>query len=98
MAKLIFYVLYVFNSLTLLFYAGTLFFNLTSNKAFTKSSENVIFALAIVVLAIGIYLAHYRAYSQHNFTIANIIFAVSWVIAFVIIIIGLLFFNGPLHW
>lgn len=97
-SKLIFYLLYIFNSLTMLFYVATIFFNLTTYKAFNRNTENIVFALATLVLAIGIYIAHNKAYNHQNFTFANITFVVSWISALLVILIGLLFFNGPIHW
>jgi hypothetical protein len=97
-SKYIFYVLYIFNALSLLFYVGTLYSNLTSRKEFAGKNETLIFSLAIIIIALGLYLAHNKAFCHKNFTIANIAFVVSWVVALIIIIIGLLFFNGPIRW
>jgi hypothetical protein len=98
MAKLIFYILYLFNGLTLLFFIGLLFDNLTAHKAFTGKNENLIFIIAMLIIGVGIYFGHKLAFTQKNFALADIIFAGAWVLALIVIIIGLFLFNGPIHW
>lgn len=97
LAKLFFYILYVFNGLSTLFYCGVLYQNITSS-VLTGKNESTIIALAIIIMVVGIYLAHEKANVQKNFGIADMIFVIAWILAFLVVLIGLLFFNGPIRW
>lgn len=97
-SKLLFYILYLFNGLSLFFYLGTLYYNMTSRKEFTGKNENLIFFLAIVIIAVGVYLAHNKAYNYQNLTSANIALVAAWLGALIVVITGLFFLNRPIKW
>jgi hypothetical protein len=65
---------------------------------YKKLSEALILLGGGCILAIGLYLAYHYGYLNANFTKGIIILVTAFVIALAWVIIGLLFFNGPLHW
>jgi hypothetical protein len=95
-SKAAFFILFGINSLLVLFSFFS-FINLLLDP-YKKLSEGIILLLGGIIVGIGLYLAFRYGYATTDFTKGVVILVSAFVIALVWIIIGLLFFNGPLHW
>jgi hypothetical protein len=94
--KSVFFILFGINSLLILFSLFT-FFDLLVDP-YKKISEALILLIGGVIIAVGLFLAYQYGYSSADFMKGVIILIASFVVALVWVIIGLLFFNGPLYW
>ena len=95
-SKAVFFILFGINSLLVLFSLFS-FFNLLFDP-YKKLSEGLILLSGGIIIAVGLFLAYQYGYSSSDFMKGVIILVSSFVIALVWIVIGLFFFNGPLHW
>jgi hypothetical protein len=96
-SKLFFLISYGITVFIILFYFGNLL-SLVFELPYSKVSEIVIIAIGIIIVFIFLYFAHKQGFKIENYRKGIILFGVSWLISVLTIIIGLLFFNGPLHW
>ncbi len=96
LSKAAFFLLFGINSLIVLFSIFS-FFNLLLDP-YKKMSEALILLSGGVIVAVGLFLAYQYGYSSSDFIKGVIFLVAAFVIALVWVIIGLLFFNGPLHW
>ncbi len=96
LSKAAFFILFGINSLLVLFSLFS-FFNLLLDP-YKKMSEALILLSGGVIVAVGLFLAYQYGYSSSDFIKGVICLVAAFVIALVWVIIGLLFFNGPLHW
>jgi len=65
---------------------------------YKKLSEAIIILLGAIIVSIGLFFAYQYGYSAAEFLKGVLILIAGFVFALVWIIVGLLFFNGPLHW
>lgn len=96
LSKAAFFILFGINTLLVLFSIFS-FFDLLFDP-YKKMSEALILLSGGVIIAVGLYFAYQYGYSSADFLKGCIILIAAFVIALVWIIIGLLFFNGPIHW
>ncbi|MBL0357169.1 MAG: hypothetical protein IPP72_09905 [Chitinophagaceae bacterium] len=96
-AKLVFYALAVISSLLVLYLLFITSDNL-QKLPYTKKSEIIIFIIALLIMAAGTIIGIRQVNYYSKYATTNIIFIVSISIAFITILIGLLFFNGPIKW
>jgi hypothetical protein len=94
--KPVFFVLFGINSLFLLFCIFN-FFDCVSDP-YKKLSEAIIFLLSGITISIGLFFAYQYGYTAAEFLKGVFILIAGFVFALVWIIVGLLFFNGPIHW
>ena len=95
-SKAVFFILFGINSLLVLFSLFS-FFNLLLDP-YKKLSEALILLSGGIIIAVGLFLAYQYGYSSADFMKGIIILIAAFAAALVWIVIGLLFFNGPLHW
>lgn len=95
-SKAVFFILFGINSLLVLFSLFS-FFNLLLDP-YKKLSEGLILLSGGIIIAVGLFLAYQYGYSSADFMKGLIILVAAFVIALVWVVIGLFFFNGPLHW
>lgn len=95
-SKAVFFILFGINSLLVLFSLFS-FFNLLLDP-YKKLSEGLILLSGGIIIAVGLFLAYQYGYSSADFMKGIIILIAAFAVALVWIVIGLLFFNGPLHW
>jgi hypothetical protein len=96
LSKAAFFLLFGINSLLVLFSVFS-FIDLLIDP-YKKMSEALILFIGGVILAVGLFFAYQYGYASADFLKGVIILGGAFVVAFVWILIGLLFFNGPLHW
>lgn len=96
LSKAVFFILFGINSLLVIFSLFT-FYDLLVDP-YKKLSEALILLSGGVIIAVGLFFAYQYGYSSADFLKGCIILIAAFVIALVWIIIGLLFFNGPIHW
>ena len=96
LSKAVFFILFGINSLLVIFSLFT-FYDLLVDP-YKKLSEALILLSGGVIIAVGLFFAYQYGYSSDDFLKGSIILIAAFVIALVWIIIGLLFFNGPIHW
>jgi hypothetical protein len=94
--KAAFFIIFGINSLLVLFGVFT-FVDLLLDP-YKKLSEAIILLTGGIIIGIGLYLAFRYGYATADFAKGVLILVGAFVVALVWIIIGLLFFNGPLHW
>ena len=95
-SKAVFFILFGINSLLVLFSLFS-FFNLLLDP-YKKLSVALILLSGGIIIAVGLFLAYQYGYFSSDFMKGVLILVSSFVIALVWIVIGLFFFNGPLHW
>ena len=96
LSKSVFFVLFGLAILLTIFYiANSLNCFMDPYK---KSSEAVIMLIGACVVGVGLYLTYHQGYIQLNYVRGSIILVVAFLVSVVCVLIGLLFFNGPLHW
>ncbi|MBK8820775.1 MAG: hypothetical protein IPN49_17440 [Saprospiraceae bacterium] len=66
--------------------------------AYGKKSEVVIILIGSIILGTGLFKAYLSIQTGDHFLFASGIIGLSWLVSLVVILIGLLFFNGPLKW
>jgi|JI7StandDraft_1071085.scaffolds.fasta_scaffold00071_14 uncharacterized protein YjeT (DUF2065 family) len=96
LSKAVFFILFGINSLLVIFSLFT-FYDLLVDP-YKKLSEALILLIGGVIIGVGLFFAYQYGYSSADFLKGCIILIAAFVIALVWIIIGLLFFNGPIHW
>jgi hypothetical protein len=96
LSKAAFFILFGINSLLVLFSVFS-FIDLLLDP-YKKMSEVLILFIGGVIIAVGLFFAYQYGYASADFLKGVIILAGAFVVALVWILIGLLFFNGPLHW
>jgi hypothetical protein len=96
LSKAVFFILFGINSLLVLFSVFS-FIDLLLDP-YKKMSEALILFIGGVIIAVGLFFAYQYGYASTDFLKGVIILAGAFVVALVWILIGLLFFNGPLHW
>lgn len=96
-AKLIFYILATISSLFALFLLFITSDNL-QKLPYIKKAEVIIFIIALLVMVAGTIIGVRKVNFYSNYTAANLIFIISIFVAILTILIGLLFFNGPVKW
>lgn len=96
LSKAAFFILFGVNSLLVLFSIFS-FFNLLLDP-YKKLSEALILLSGGVIIAIGLFLAYQYGYFAADFLKGVIILVSALAVAFIWIVIGLFFFNGPIHW
>ncbi len=94
-SKAVFFILFGINSLLVLFSLFS-FFNLLLDP-YKKLSEGLILLSGGIIIAVGLFLAYQYGYSSADFMKGIIILIAAFAVALVWIVIGLFFFNGPLH-
>lgn len=94
--KALFFVLYGISILLTLFLIFS-FFDLLMDP-YKKSSEAIIMLIGGCILICGLYLAYQQGYIPINYIRGCIILIIAFGAALVSILVGLFFFNGPLHW
>lgn len=96
-AKLVFYVL---ATICVLFDVFLLF--ITSDNLqklpYIKKAEIIIFIIAFLIMSAGTMIGFRQANYHSKYAMAITIFIISIVITIITILIGLLFFNGPVKW
>lgn len=95
--KLIFYTLSVFSGLKVIYVSGLVWYEILK-LPYTKLSEIVIMILGIIITLAGLYGGYRQVYFYNNYKNGSLIVGSALFIAFIVIIIGLLFFNGPIKW
>lgn len=96
LSKLIYYVLFGINILLVLFTIVN-FFSLSSDPS-KKLSEAIIFLVSSIAIVAGLYLAYRFGYSNESYVKGCLILLGNFISGGMIIFVGLLFFNGPIHW
>lgn len=96
LSKLIYYVLFGINILLVLFTIVN-FFSLSSDPS-KKLSEALIFLVSSIAIVTGLYLAYRFGYSNESYVKGCLILLGNFISGGMIIFVGLLFFNGPVHW
>ncbi len=96
LSKAAFFILFGINSLLVLFSIFS-FIDLLFDP-YKKMSEALILLSGGVIIAVGLIFAYQYGYSSADFLKGSLILISAFVIALVWIIIGLLCFNGPIHW
>ena len=96
LSKAAFFVLFGINILLVLFSVFS-FIDLLLDP-YKKLSEALILLCGGVIIAVGLFLAYQYGYLPADFMKGVIILIGAFVVALVWIIVGLLFFNGPIHW
>lgn len=96
-AKLIFYILAIISSLFALFLLFVTSDNL-QKLPYIKKAEVIIFITGLLFMAAGITIGIRQATLYSKYATANFIFIISIFITLITILIGLLFFNGPVKW
>lgn len=94
--KLIFFGLFLFNSIFGIF----LFLNFMTNAGnpSKKLSETLIFLIAGCVSFAGLYLAWKMGYVTGSYGTGSVILVGTFIAAVISVMAGLLFFNGPINW
>jgi hypothetical protein len=96
LSKAAFFILFGINSLLVVFSIFS-FFDLLLDP-YKKLSEALILLCGGIIIAVGLFLAYQYGYASIEFIRGVIILVVAFFIALFWIIVGLLFFNGPIHW
>ena len=65
---------------------------------YKKASEAIIMLIGGCILGVGLYIAYQNGYVPVNYGRGCIILIIAFFTALLTILIGLFFFNGPLHW
>lgn len=65
---------------------------------FVRTSENVIFLIAALVLSGGLYWSYQIVQGTEKYWNGFGVLVLGLIVSILIILIGLLFFNGPLKW
>jgi hypothetical protein len=94
--KVLFFALYGI-SVLLSIYLILGFFNLLVDP-YKKSSEAIIMLIGGCVLVVGLYISYQYGFIPVNYIRGCIILTVAFFTALLSILIGLFFFNGPMHW
>mgnify|MGYP001218850833 CR=1 FL=1 len=92
----LFYLLFGISILLTLFLVFS-FFDLMLDP-YKKTSEAIIMLVGGCLLGIGLYVAYQQGYVPVNFLRGSVILVLAFIIALISILVGLIFFNGPLHW
>lgn len=94
--KMVFYILYGLSCLLCMFF----FFSAINELfyAYGKKSESIIMSLAGLIVATGLYFSYQIIKNSDRYLYCSGLLGICWLIAIVVVIIGLFFFNGPLHW
>jgi hypothetical protein len=94
--KVLYYVSLGISILLTLFYLFN-FFDLVYDP-YKKTSEAIIFLVGFMMMLLGMFLAYKYGYSVDFLWRAIGILVATCVISIIWIFVGLLFFNGPIHW
>ncbi len=96
LTKTIFFVLYGISCLAMAFLLAS------SAKiwldAYGKKSEAIILGLGGIIFGTGLYFAYNILQNSERYLHGLSALVITWVVAFLVVLIGLLFFNGPLRW
>jgi uncharacterized protein YjeT (DUF2065 family) len=65
---------------------------------YKKTSEAIIMLIGGCLLGVGLYIAYQYGYVPVNYVRGCIILIIAFITALLSVLIGLFFFNGPLHW
>lgn len=95
-SKIVYVICSIMSLFQAMFYLAN-FFNLASDPS-KKASETFIFFGASCIVSAGMVVAYKYGFALSNIWTAVCILLASWVLALVWIVVGLLFFNGPIHW
>lgn len=94
MMKLLYYCMFGVSGLVILFLIfGSI--NLLLDP-YGKNKEALIYTLGAAILGTGLYLAYKKVKHAENFQFACGALGISWAAALIFIIIGVLFFAGPI--
>lgn len=67
-------------------------------EPYGKKSEIVIMLIGTVLLGAGLYITYCTIKTSERYAYACGMLGLTWVITLAVIIIGILFFSGPLKW
>ena len=96
LSKWFYYLATGISILIALFYFFNFFYNLFD--PYKKTSEAMIFLAGSIIMGCGFYLSYRFGFVPEQFWIAVGILIGTFVLSVIWILIGLLFFNGPIHW
>ncbi len=96
LSKTAFYVLYGMSGLAMLFFFASSAKLLLDR--YGKTSEAIIMALGGIVFGTGLYFTYHLLQDSERYLHGFGALVITWVVAILVVLIGLLFFNGPLHW
>lgn len=96
LSKTLFFVLFGISVLLTLFYILS-FFNLLIDP-YKKVSEALIMQFGGCVLGVGLYLAYQQGYLPVNYVRGSVILLVAFITTIICVILGLMFFTGPINW
>ncbi|MBK9256702.1 MAG: hypothetical protein IPM42_14535 [Saprospiraceae bacterium] len=96
LSKAAFFILFGINILLVLFSVFS-FFDILLDP-YKKLSEALILLSGGIIIAVGLFLAYHYGYTSGDFLKGVLIIIAAFVVALVWIIVGLVFFNGPLRW
>lgn len=96
LTKLLFFGLFIFN----LIFGILLFLNFMTNAGnpAKKLSETLIFLIGGCISFAGLYLAWEMGYVTGSYGTGSAILAGTFIAAVISVMVGLFFFNGPIHW
>jgi len=96
MMKAVYYVTLLLIILMMAFFAFNFFYD-TFIDPYKKFKHSVVFLIATLILAVGIYLSYNVGFSTHNYSSAVILHLVSVVLTLVWMLIAMLFII-PFRW
>jgi hypothetical protein len=96
LSKVLFFALFGI-SILLTTYLVTMFFSVLLDP-YKKSSEAIIIILGACFLGIGLYFAFQHGYLTANYLRGCFFLISAFVAALIVLVVGYLFFNGPIHW
>ncbi len=67
-------------------------------EAYGKKSEVLIFTLGTGAMASGLYFSYGIIKNSDKYLYSCGIIGITWLVVFLILFIGLFFFNGPIKW
>lgn len=96
LTKTVFFVLFGLTVLLVIFFIASSMSDLMSPTR--KASEALIMFIGGCVVGAGLFMAYQQGYVQQHFVRGSIILVIAFLVAVICVLIGLFFFNGPVHW
>ncbi|QQS30575.1 MAG: hypothetical protein IPM47_06480 [Sphingobacteriales bacterium] len=96
LAKTTFFLLFGISSLAMLFLLTTSVKILIAPNG--KTSEAIISALSGLIFGTGLYFTYHLLQNSERYIKGCTMLGMTWLVAIFVILIGFLFFSGPLRW
>ena len=97
LSKLIYYSTFCFSGLFTIYLALSPVNNLLYHP-FVRRSENIIMLIGTAIMITTLYFGRQSIYQGEKFFQGAIVLAGGCVLTFIVVMIGLFFFNGPIRW